>query len=277
MTFARVTVLTSALALISACGIPQKQLAEFGETAEQTVQVVGMASTTTGTLLLENEVTRNACSYLKGGRYVLASSPKSELSPLLRNQRAVSAALGLYASALAGALDGEEQAQVDAAGDALNEAVGAVTTQLDSSAQAGPIGSVFVTAIVEIEKNRRVGKVKRQMETVLPSLIQLSELLAADRARALAEMDRQIAAWDRHTRCVLGASRNKANSEATFRQADAAKRELLAKRKQAESAAEAMDKLIHAHLEIINGDGDFDEGIKTLNKFLTGLQAIKDA
>lgn len=277
MTLTKFISLTSALALISACGISEKQLSDFGKTADQTVQVVGTASTVTSSLLKQNEVTRNACKYLNGGSYTLASTPKTKLSPLLSDQKAVVAALGAYADAIAGALDAEEQAKVDEAGGALATSIGALGEQVDAGAETGPTVSLLLNAIVQIEENRRISAVKAEMEKVLPFLNRLKELLEADQARALAEMDQQIAEWERHNRCVLATSRHRANAEATFRAADEAKRALLANRKQAERAVQAMDALIDAHFEIVYGDGEFEDGLETLNAFLADLQAIKDA
>ncbi len=265
------------LALVSACGIGQQQLSDFGKTADQTVQVVGTASTVTANLITQNEVTRNACRYLQGGNYTLAAASQTKLSPLLSDQRAVVAALGAYADAIAGALDAEAQAELDAAGGALAASVGSVGQQLDASSKTGPIASAVFTAAVQIEKNRRVSAVKAEMVDVLDYLLRLRDLLAEDQARALAEMDQQIAAWERHTRCVLAANLNRANADEAFRAADAAKRALVANRKQAEQAVKAMDALVDAHFQIIDGDADFEEGLKTLNKFLADLQAIKDA
>lgn len=277
MTLTKFISLTSALALISACGISEKQLSDFGKTADQTVQVVGTASTVTSSLLKQNEVTRNACNYLKGGSYTLASTPKTKLSPLLSDQKTVVAALGAYADAIAGALDAEEQAKVDEAGGALATSIGALGEQVDAGAETGPTVSLLLNAIVQIEENRRISAVKAEMEKVLPFLNRLKELLEADQARALAEMDQQIVEWERHNRCVLATSRHRANAEATFRAADQAKRALIANRKQAERAVQAMDALIDAHFEIVYGDGEFEDGLETLNAFLADLQAIKDA
>ena len=277
MTLTKFISLTSALALISACGISEKQLSDFGKTADQTVQVVGTASTVTSSLLKQNEITRNACKYLKGGSYTLASTPKTKLSPLLSDQKAVVAALGAYADAIAGALDAEEQAKVDEAGGTLATSIGALGEQVDAGAETGPTVSLLLNAIVQIEENRRISAVKAEMEKVLPFLNRLKELLEADQARALAEMDQQIVEWERHNRCVLATSRHRANAEATFRAADQAKRALIANRKQAERAVQAMDALIDAHFEIVYGDGEFEDGLETLNAFLADLQAIKDA
>ena len=277
MTLTKFISLTSALALISACGISEKQLSDFGKTADQTVQVVGTASTVTSDLLKQNEVTRNACAYLNGGSYTLASTPKTKLSPLLSDQKAVVAALGAYANAIAGALDAEEQAKVDEAGGTLATSIGALGEQVDAGAETGPTVSLLLNAIVQIEENRRISAVKAEMEKVLPFLNRLKELLEADQARVLAEMDQQIVEWERHNRCVLATSRHRANAEATFRAADQAKRALIANRKQAERAVQAMDALIDAHFEIVYGDGEFEDGLETLIAFLADLQAIKDA
>jgi len=277
LTLTKFISLTSALALISACGISEKQLSDFGKTADQTVQVVGTASTVTSDLLKQNEVTRNACAYLNGGSYTLASTPKTKLSPLLSDQKAVVAALGAYANAIAGALDAEEQAKVDEAGGTLATSIGALGEQVDAGAETGPTVSLLLNAIVQIEENRRISAVKAEMEKVLPFLNRLKELLEADQARVLAEMDQQIVEWERHNRCVLATSRHRANAEATFRAADQAKRALIANRKQAERAVQAMDALIDAHFEIVYGDGEFEDGLETLIAFLADLQAIKDA
>ncbi|MEO9824125.1 MAG: hypothetical protein ABJF50_06875 [Paracoccaceae bacterium] len=277
MTLTKLVSLTSALALMSACGISEKQLSEFGRTADRTVQVVGMASTVTSNLIVQNEVTLNACEYLKGRSYTLASVPKTELSPLLSDQKAVVAALGAYVDAIAGALDAEEQANVDEAGGSLATSVGALGEQVDPSAQTGPSVSLLLNAIVQIEKNRRISAVKAEMEKVIEYLERLQVLLKEDERRALAEMDLQITQWEQHTRCVLNASRDSPNAEATFREADQAKRALATQRNQAGLAVTAMDALIEAHYKIVFGEGDFEEGLKTLDTFLAGLQAIKDA
>lgn len=148
MTLTKFISLTSALALMSACGISEKQLSEFGKTADQTVQVVGKASTITGNLIAQNEVIRNACRYLEGNSYTLASAPKTKLSPLLSNQKAVVTALGEYADAIAGALDVEKQAKVDEAGVALATSVGALGEHVDAGAETGPTVSLLLNAIV---------------------------------------------------------------------------------------------------------------------------------
>lgn len=277
MTLIKFTSLVSALAMISACGVSESQLSEFGRTVDQTVQVVGTASTVTGNLIAQNEVTRNACNFLKGGSYTLASAPQTQLSPLLSDQGTVMAALGAYANAIAGALDAEEQASLDVATGTLATSIGKLGTQFETGAETGPTISLLLNAIVQIEENRRISAVKAEMEKVLPFLNRLKELLEADQVRALAEMDLQIAEWERHSRCVLSTSRNSANAEATFRAADQAMRELMANRRQAEQAVQAMDALIDAHFAIVFGDGDFEDGLETLNVFLADLQAIKDA
>jgi hypothetical protein len=277
LTFAKFTSLTSALALVAACGFSESQLSDFGRTVDQTVQVAGTASTVTSNLVAQNEVTRNACSYLEGGSYTLAAAPQTQLSPLLINQGAVMAALGAYADAIAGALDAGAQAEVDAAAGSFATSVGTLGTQLGAASDAGPTVSLLVNAIAQIEENRRHAAVKAEMEKVLPLLNQLRDRLEADQDRALAEMDQQIAEWERHNRCVLAASRNMSNAEALFRAADTAKRDLMAKRRQAALAVRAMDALINAHLEILADDGDFEDGLETLDGFLADLQAIKDA
>lgn len=269
--------LTSALALVSACGIGQQQLTDFGKTADQTVQVVGTASTVTANLISQNEVTHNACRYLQGGSYTLAAAPQAKLSPLLSDQSAVVAALGAYANAIAGALDSGEQAELDAAGGGLATSLGSISQQFDAGAQTGPTVSLLLNAIVQIEENRRISAVKAEMEKVLPFLNRFKELLEKDQDRALAELDQQIAEWERHTRCVLSVSRQQTNAEDTFRAAYEAKRTLLANRKQAERAVKAMEALIDAHFQIVYGDADFEEGLKTLKIFLADLQAIKDS
>lgn len=277
MTKTNLILVTPVLALLSACGIGQQQLSDFGKTADKTVQVVGTASTVTANLISQNEVTRNACRYLQGGNYTLAAAPQTTLSPLLSDQRAVVAALGAYADAIAGALDAKAQSELDAAGGALATSLGSLGQQFDTSAQTAPSLSLLLNAIVQIEENHRISAVKREMEKVLPFLNRLKALLEQDQQRALAEMDHQIAAWEEHSRCVLSASRHRANAEETFRAADKAKRALLANRKQAERAVLAMDALIDSHFQIVYGDADFEEGLKTLNVFLADLQAIKDA
>ncbi len=277
MTTIKLISITSLLALVSACGIGQQQLSDFGKTADQTVQVVGTASTVTANLISQNEVTRNACRYLQGSNYTLGAVPQTKLSPLLSDQRAVVVALGAYADAIAGALDAEAQAELDAAGNALATSFGSLGQQLDSNAQTAPSLSLLLNAIVQIEENHRISAVKVEMEKVLPFLNRLKVLLERDQQRALAEMDQQIAAWERHSRCILSASRSRANAEEAFRAADEAKRALLANRIQAERAVQAMDALIDAHFQIVYGDADFEEGLKTLNVFLADLQAIKDA
>lgn len=277
MTFAKFTSLTSALALVGACGVSESQLSDFGRTVDQTVQVASTASTVTSNLIAQNEVTRNACSYLEGGSYTLAAAPQTQLSPLLIKQGAVMAALGAYADAIAGALDADEQANVDAAAGTFAASVGTLGTQLGAGAETGPSVALLVNAIAQIEENRRHSAVKAEMEKVLPVLNQLRDLLEADQGRALAEMDQQIAEWERHNRCVLSASRNMSNAEALFHAADTTKRELIANRKQAELAVRAMDALIDAHFVIVFGDGDFEDGLETLVGFLADLQAIKDA
>lgn len=269
--------LGAALVALSACGISQKKLADFGETADQTVQIVGTASTVTENLIAQNEVTRNACHYLSGNSYVLGSAPKTKLSPLLSEQKAVIEGLAAYASAIAGALDAEEQANVDAAGEALSTSVGALGDQVGADAQTGPKFSLLLTAIVKIEENRRIEAVKGEMEKVIPYLERLQILLEQDEKRALAEMDRQISEWERHTRCVLSLRRYRANGETAFREADTAKRTLLAQRRQAGQAVQAMNAFVEAHYRIIYGDGDFEDGLATLDTFLAKLQAIKDA
>lgn len=278
MTLIKFISVTSTLAIVSACGISEKQLSDFGKTADQTVQIAGMASTVSDTLINQNEVTRNACIYLQGKKgYALASEPKTKLSPLLSDQKAVFSALSEYADAIAGALDAEEQAKIEEAGGAVATSAGGLLAQTGAAPAVAPTVSLFLTAAVEIEKNRRISAVKAEMRKVLPRLRDLKKLLEADSKQALVEMDQQIQEWEMQTRCVLQASYKKANAEAAFREADQAKRTLLANRKQAEQAVSAMSALVDAHFEILFSDGSFDDGLDILNKFLASLQTIKDA
>lgn len=274
MTFKMLLPLAAALTALSACGISQKQLSDFGETADQTVQIVGMASTVTENLIAQNEVTRNACGYLENTGYTLASPPKTKLSPLLSDQKAVVEGLAAYASAIAGALDAEQQAKVNAARDTLSTSAGELSNQVGADAPTGPTFSLLLTAIVKIEENRRIAAVKKEMANVYPFLLRLRDLLEKDQKRTLAEMDIQIAEWDQQTKCVLEASRY---GDTTFRRADETKRTLIAQRKQAEKAVEAMTALIESHEKIIFRDGNFEDGLATLNTFLAKIQAIKDA
>ncbi|MEJ8561138.1 hypothetical protein QTO30_07805 [Yoonia sp. GPGPB17] len=269
--------LTATLAVLSACQISDGELKSFGQTAGETVEVVGLASSVTGDLIAQNVVTQNACRYIKGVSYTLAATPDTQLSPLLIDQQNIAIALDAYAKAIAGALDPETQGNIDTASEDLATSIGAFGEQVGAGAQVAPTVALLFNAIARIEETRRVSAVKAEMEKVFPFLLRLRELLAADQARALAEMDEQIAAWDRHTRCVLTATRQRANAEAAFRDADQARRDLISKRKQAARAVLALDALIDAHAAIVFGDGEFEDGLKILDAFVEDLQAIKDA
>lgn len=268
----------AALLALGACSVSDKKLTEFGETAQATVQIVGLPSTLTRDLIAKNEVTRNACRYLNGAPYKLAATPSVQMSKLLTDQQNVTAALDAYAKAIAGALDAEAQGKVNTAGTTFATSLSALGPQIGASSKTGPTASLLLTAITRIEEDRRISNVKAEMEKVLPFLNRLRELLARDQASALAELDRQIAAWEHHTRCVLAANRRKSGAEPIFREADQNLRTLTAQRKQAERGVPAMDALIDAHFEFVFGEtSDLDDGIDTLNDFLAKVQAIKDA
>lgn len=265
------------IVLLGACARPLSDEAadDLSALAGSAASMVGAPAEIQAELGREAAENRALCRYLSTGAVDLGAPPaRPAVSALAREQAAAGRALDAYVAALVEASRGES---LQGLRDAQARFGGAVST-FASAAGSGTAGGLAAAGLEVAQQRgeaRRQREIREIMRQAIDPLFLLEALLKRDVGAVAAQTDRAVAAWEREARCLLRASRSRAEAPEVFEDLTRRRQEIGRQVAAVRTAPEAVETLRVAHILAVTEPDGFRQSIATVVEVLSEMDALR--
>lgn len=268
----------SLLLLAAGCGTGPntKDVAAFGTATESAVAVIGETGRLEQDLAVAYAAEANACRYLQGQPYVVASPRIAAPVSRLTEQKAFVTALTRYATALSRATDPAAVAELEAAAGKLTESASSlIAAASPASVVAAPVIRAGVKGVVFLSEQQRMQRIRAIIADTDPWLFDAVFILLKNDENDRELLSRRLREWEGAARCSMRQVQpQRADAYQQFMASDRAKREYLARERTANRRVLAIGTLAETHRQLARGQIDLATATTQINSFLELVDSL---